>query len=48
MLRSLGHSESEARRLLDAVLADKKKFNDVQDLIQAVYQYTHAATKQSR
>jgi holliday junction DNA helicase RuvA len=48
VLRSLGHSESEARRLLDAVLADKKKFNDVQDLIQAVYQYTHAATKQGR
>jgi Holliday junction DNA helicase RuvA len=41
VLRSLGHSESEARRLLDAVLADKKKFGDVQDLIQAVYQYTH-------
>jgi len=48
VLRSLGHSESEARRLLDAVLATKPKFNDVQDLIQAVYQYTHAATKQGR
>jgi holliday junction DNA helicase RuvA len=47
VLRSLGHSESEARRLLDAVLAGKPKFNDVQDLIQAVYQYTHAASKQS-
>jgi Holliday junction DNA helicase RuvA len=48
VLRSLGHSESEARRLLDAVLAGKQKFNDVQDLIQAVYQYTHAAAKQAR
>ena len=48
VLRSLGHSESEARRLLDAVLADKKKFNDVQDLIQAVYQYTHANTGPKR
>jgi holliday junction DNA helicase RuvA len=48
VLRSLGHSESEARRLLDAVLAGKQKFSDVQDLIQAVYQYTHAAAKQAR
>jgi holliday junction DNA helicase RuvA len=45
VLRSLGHSESEARRLLDAVLADKKKFTDVQELIQAVYQYTHGGAK---
>lgn len=43
VLRSLGHSESEARRLLDAVLAEKKKFSDVGELIQAVYQYTHGA-----
>ncbi len=38
LLRSLGHSESDARRLIDAVLASKKKFADVPDLIQAVYQ----------
>ncbi len=38
VLRTLGHSESEARRLLDATLAGKKKFKDVQDLLQAVYQ----------
>ena len=30
VLRSLGHSESEARRLLDAALGSKKKFKDVQ------------------
>ena len=38
VLRSLGHSESEARRLLDAALASKKKFKDVQSLIEAIYQ----------
>ncbi len=38
VLRSLGHSESEARRLLDAALAAKKKFKDVQGLIEAIYQ----------
>ncbi len=40
VLRSLGHSESEARRLLDAALASKKKFKDVQGLIEAIYQQT--------
>ncbi len=34
----LGHSESDARRLLDAALAAKKKYADVQDLLQAIYQ----------
>jgi Holliday junction DNA helicase RuvA len=38
VLRSLGHSESEARRLLDTALASKKKFKDVQSLIEAIYQ----------
>lgn len=38
ILRSLGHSESEARRLLDTALAAKKKFKDVQMLIEAIYQ----------
>lgn len=36
-LRSVGHSESDARRLLDTVLATKKKFKDVQEVLQAVY-----------
>jgi Holliday junction DNA helicase RuvA len=40
VLRSLGHSESEARRLLDTALASKKKFKDVQGLIEAIYQQT--------
>ena len=38
VLRSLGHGESEARRLLDAALGSKKKFKDVQSLIEAIYQ----------
>ncbi|MGE0606003.1 MAG: Holliday junction branch migration protein RuvA [Pirellulales bacterium] len=36
-LRSVGHNESDARRLLDTVLATKKKFKDVQEVLQAVY-----------
>ncbi len=38
LLRGLGHSESDARRLLDAALSAKKKYKDVQTLLQAVYQ----------
>lgn len=39
VLLSLGHSEAEARRLLDGALASKKKFKDEQALLEAVYQY---------
>lgn len=38
VLRQLGHSESDARRLLDSVLSEKKKFKDVQEVLHAVYQ----------
>jgi Holliday junction DNA helicase RuvA len=41
VLRRLGHSESEARRLLDAALSAKKKYADVQSLLQAIYQQSH-------
>ena len=41
VLRQLGHSEADARRLLDAALAEKKKYKDVQDILQTVYQRTH-------
>jgi Holliday junction DNA helicase RuvA len=41
VLRQLGHSDSDARRLLDKALAAKKKYKDVQDLLQAIYQQTH-------
>jgi hypothetical protein len=32
------HTESDARRLIEAALADKKRYKDVQELLQAVYQ----------
>ncbi len=38
VLLSLGHSERDARRLVDAVLGQKKKYKDVQDMLQAIYQ----------
>lgn len=38
VLCTLGHGESEARRLLDSALATKAKFKDVDALLQAVYQ----------
>jgi len=38
VLRALGHSESDARRLLDEALTRKKKFKDVEDLLHAVYE----------
>ena len=37
ILLTLGHSESDARRLLEAPLASKSKFKDVESLLQAVY-----------
>ena len=41
VLCSLGHSEHDARKLLEAALATKKKFKDVETLLQAVYQQSH-------
>jgi len=38
VLRALGHSESEARRLLDEALSKKKKFKDVEALLHTVYE----------
>ena len=37
VLVRLGHSEKDARRLIDAALEKNKKYADVQDLLQAVY-----------
>lgn len=42
VLRQLGHSESDARRLVDAALGAKKKYKDVQELLQAIYQQSHS------
>lgn len=38
VLRALGHSESESRRLLDETIAQKKKYKDVEALLHAVYE----------
>ena len=38
LLITLGHGESEARRLIDTATASGKKFKDVESLVHAVYQ----------
>jgi Holliday junction DNA helicase RuvA len=38
ILLQLGHNEVEARKMLDDALAAKKKFKDVESLLQAVYE----------
>ena len=38
VLRALGHNEADAHRLVDAALAKKTKFKDVDSLIHAVYE----------
>ena len=42
VLRALGHSESEARRLLDEAMTKKKKFKDVEALLHTVYEQRQA------
>jgi Holliday junction DNA helicase RuvA len=37
VLRKLGHSEGDARRLIDAALEKKAKYEDVESLLHAVY-----------
>jgi Holliday junction DNA helicase RuvA len=39
-LLSVGHSESQARQAVDRVLAGKKKFKSVADMIEAIYLQT--------
>jgi Holliday junction DNA helicase RuvA len=41
VLRSLGHSEADARRLVDALRAEKKKPKDVQEALEAIYRTMH-------
>lgn len=40
-LCALGHSESDARRLLDAALATKKRFKNVNEFLMAIYEQSH-------
>jgi Holliday junction DNA helicase RuvA len=41
VLRSLGHSEADARRLVDALRVEKKKPKDVQEALEAIYRTMH-------
>jgi len=41
VLRSLGHSEADARRLVDALRTEKKKPKDVQEALEAIYRQMH-------
>ena len=41
VLRSLGHSDSEARRLVDTLRAEKKKPKDVQEALESIYRHMH-------
>ena len=43
ILVALGHSESDARTLLDTPIASKKKFKDVEALLQAVYEQSNSS-----
>ena len=42
ILIALGHSESDARKLLELPISSKKKYKDVESLLQAVYDQSHA------
>jgi Holliday junction DNA helicase RuvA len=41
ILRVLGHSEADARRLLDGALEKKRSYKDVDALLHAVYEKSH-------
>ncbi|NCY03090.1 MAG: Holliday junction DNA helicase RuvA [Planctomycetia bacterium] len=41
VLRSLGHSDAEARRLVDGLREGRKKFKDVQEALEAIYRQMH-------
>jgi Holliday junction DNA helicase RuvA len=40
-LRTLGHSEADARKLLDSVLKTKRRFSDAEAILQAIYDQSH-------
>jgi Holliday junction DNA helicase RuvA len=40
-LRSLGHSEHDARRLIESAMEGKKKFKTVEEMLQAIYQQSN-------
>jgi Holliday junction DNA helicase RuvA len=42
VLRSLGHSEGDARRLVDGLRDNGRKIKDVQAALELIYRQTHA------
>jgi len=42
-LCALGHSEADARKMLDRLLHSKKKFTDIESILHAIYQDIHNA-----
>lgn len=42
VLKALGHTDSDARRLLDEALDKKQKYKDVDSLLHAVYEKSHS------
>jgi holliday junction DNA helicase RuvA len=45
-LRTLGHTDADARKLLDSVLKTKRKFSDVEAVLQAIYQQSHGRNEE--
>ena len=45
-LRRLGHTDADARKLLDSVLKTKRKFADVEAVLQAIYQQSHGRSEE--
>ena len=41
VLRTLGHSDTDARRLVDSLREGKKKYREVQEALEAIYRQTH-------
>ena len=41
VLRSLGHSDTDARRLCDTLRGEKKKVKDVQEALEIIYRSMH-------
>jgi Holliday junction DNA helicase RuvA len=45
-LRALGHTDADARRLVESVLKTKRKFADVEAVLQAIYQQSHGRAEE--
>jgi len=44
-LCALGHSEADARKMLDRLLHSKKKFTDIESILHAIYQDMHGSAE---